>query len=156
MLESSTTPGLLEVYRAELRIFLEICSDVKERNKERRDIGIQTQKMKLDSCFMSLLEVAHKEDAEVWRELGAAYFYGYGTDKNLEQASSWYQLAANVGDAKAMVGLALCLDRNDHGGNLTAAAKWYRKAAELGDTDALKHLALGYRSGTAIPTNNKD
>ena len=105
---------------------------------------------------MRLLEVAHKEDAEVWRELGAAYFYGYGTDKNIEQAASWYQLAANAGDAKAMVGLALCLNRNDHGGNLTAAAKWYRKAAELGDTDALKHLALGYRSGTAIPINNKD
>ena len=146
----------LQDYRSELETFLAINGDPKEQDKEKRAVEIQTQKLKLESCFMRLLEVAHKEDAEVWREVGAAYFYGYGVDKNLQQSASWYQLAANSGDAKAMVGLALCLDRDDQGGNLTEAAKWYRKAAELGDTDALKYLALAYNSGRGVPMDKNE
>jgi len=147
---------LLEDYRAELKTFLAISGDFKEQDKEKRAGAAKVQKLKLESCFMRLLEVALKEDAEVWRELGRAYFYGYGVDKNLEQSASWYQLAANSGDAKAMVALALCLDRDDQGGNLTAAVKWYRKAAELGDTDALKYLALAYNSGRGVPMDTKE
>jgi len=65
-------------------------------------------------------------------------------------------LAANAGDAKAMVGLAMCLDRNDQCGNLTEAAKWYRKAAELGDTDALRYLAQAYNSGRGVPMDTEE
>lgn len=147
---------LIEDYRSELQAFLAINGDPNEQDKKKRAVEIQTQKLKLESCFMRLLEVGHKEDAEVWRELGEAYFYGYGVDKNLQQSASWYQLAANSGDAKAMVGLALCLDRDDQGGNLTAAAKWYRKAAELGDSDALRYLALAYSSGRGVPMDTKE
>lgn len=142
-------------YRSELKTFLAISGDFKEQDQEKRAGAAKAQKLKLESCFMRLLEVGHQEDAEVWRELGTAYFYGYGVDKNLEQSGSWYRLAANAGDAKAMVGLAMCLDRNDQCGNLTEAAKWYRKAAELGDTDALKYLALAYNSGRGVPVDTK-
>ena len=146
----------LQDYRAVLKTFLAINGDFKEQDKEKRAGAAKTQKLKLESCFMRLLEVAHKEDAEVWRELGTAYFYGYGVDKNLEQSGSWYRLAANAGDAKAMVGLAMCLDRNDQCGNLTEAAKWYRKAAELGDTDALRYLAQAYNSGRGVPMDTEE
>ena len=147
---------LIEDYRSELQVFLAISGDSKEQDKEKRAGAAKARKLKLASCFMRLLEVAHKEDAEVWRELGGAYFYGNGVDKNLQQSASWYQLAANSGDAKAMVGLALCLDRDDQGGNLTEAVKLYRKAAELGDTDALKYLALAYNSGRGVPMDTKE
>ena len=146
----------LQDYRSELETFLAISADFKEQDKEKRAGAAKAQKLKLESCFMRLLEVAHKEDAEVWRELGGAYFYGNGVDKNLQQSASWFRLAANAGDAKAMVGLAMCLDRNDQGGNLTEAAKLYRKAAELGDTDALKYLALAYNSGRGVPMDTKE
>ena len=145
----------LQDYRSELETFLAISADFKEQDKEKRASAAKAQKLKLESCFMRLLEVAHKEDVEVWRELGGAYFYGNGVDKNLQRSASWYQLAANAGDAKAMVGLAMCLDRDDHGGNLTAAAKWYRKAADLGDSDALRYLALAYSSGRGVPVDAK-
>ena len=146
----------LQDYRSELETFLAISADFKEQDKEKRAGAAKAQKLKLESCFMRLLEVGHKEDAEVWRELGGAYFYGYGVNKNLEQAESWFRLAANAGDAKAMVGLAVCLDRDDQGGNLTEAVKLYRKAAELGDTDALKYLALAYNSGRGVPMDTKE
>ena len=146
----------LQDYRSELETFLAISADFKEQDKEKRAGAAKAQKLKLESCFMRLLEVGHKEDAEVWRELGGAYFYGYGVNKNLQQSASWFRLAANAGDAKAMVGLAMCLDRNDQGGNLTEAAKLYRKAAELGDTDALKYLALSYNSGRGVPMDTKE
>ena len=146
----------LKEYRVELQVFLAISGDSKEQDKEKRAGEAKAQKLKLESCFMRLLEVAHKEDAEVWRELGGAYFYGYGVDKNLQQSGSWYRLAANAGDAKAMVGLAVCLDRDDQGGNLTEVVKWYRKAAELGDTDALKYLALAYNSGRGVPMDKNE
>jgi len=141
---------ILQDYRSELQAFLATNGDFKEQNIEKRAGAAKAQKLKLVSCFMSLLKVGHEESAEVWREVGRAYFYGYGVDKNLEQAVSWYQLAAKAGDAKAMVGLAVCLDRIDQGGNLAEAAKWYRKAAELGDTDALKYLALAYNPGRGV------
>jgi TPR repeat protein len=146
----------LKEYRVELQVFLAISGDSKEQDKEKRAGEAKAQKLKLESCFMRMLEVAHKEDAEVWRELGGAYFYGYGVDKNLQQSGSWYRLAANAGDAKAMVGLAVCLDRDDQGGNLTEVVKWYRKAAELGDTDALKYLALAYNSGRGVPMDKNE
>lgn len=146
----------LQDYRSELETFLAISADFKEQDKEKRAGAAKAQKLKLESCFMRLLEVGHKEDAEVWRELGGAYFYGYGVDKNHQQSGSWYRLAANSGDAKAMVGLAVCLDRDDQGGNLTEAVKLYRKAAELGDTDALKYLALAYNSGRGVPMDTKE
>jgi len=146
----------LQDYRSELETFLAINGDFKEQAKEKRAGAAKAQKLKLESCFMRLLEVAHKEDAEVWRELGGAYFYGYGVNKNLQQAAAWYRLAAKSGDAKAMVGLAVCLNRNYQGGNLTEAVSWYRKAAELGDTDALKYLALAYNSGIGVPMDTKE
>lgn len=141
----------LQDYRAELERFLAISVDFKEQDKEKCADAAKAQKLKLESCFLRLLEVAHEEDPEVWRELGGAYFYGYGVDKNLQQAASWYQLAAEAGDAKAMVGLAICLNRHDQGGNLNEAANWYRKAAELGNADGLKYLALAYNSGRGVP-----
>jgi TPR repeat protein len=146
----------LNEYRAELQAFLAISADFKEQDKEKRANAAKARKLKLESCFMRLLEVGHKEDAEVWRELGGAYFYGYGVDKNLQQAAAWYHLAAKSGDAKAMVGLAVCLNRNDQGGNLTEATKWYRKAAELGDADGLRYLALAYNSGRGVPMDKNE
>lgn len=99
---------------------------------------------------MRLLEVAHKKDAEVWRELGTAYFCGHGTIQNIEQAEAWYRLAANAGDAKAMLGVAHCLRAGNDSENLVEAVEWYRKACTLGNVAALKHLARAYGNGKGV------
>ena len=49
----------LQDYRSELETFLAISADFKEQDKEKRAGAAKAQKLKLESCFMRLLEVGH-------------------------------------------------------------------------------------------------
>lgn len=139
--------NVLKNYRSELQVFLNVFGDFEGQNKEKSLDEIRVQKLKLAVYFKRLLAISHEKDAEVWREVGTAYFFGYCGVKNVEQAEAWYQSAANAGDAKAMMGLAHCLRAGGEKANLTEAVEWYRKAAELGNISALKYLARAYASG---------
>lgn len=150
---SYSNGNFLRVYRSELQAFFVISGDFKEQNKEKRIADILTQKLKLASSFLRLLEVAHEENEEVWHEVGDAYFLGYGVEGNLAQAALWYGSAARKGHAKGMVGLARCLEASNDATNLIDAAQWYHKAVALGNTDALKYLALAYNYGRGVPVD---
>ncbi|CAB5184932.1 unnamed protein product [Rhizophagus irregularis] len=63
--------------------------------------------------------------------LAKCYYYGEGTEKNLEKAFHWYQKATENGDEKAMFNLANGYYKGEGTEkNLDKAFYWYQKAVE--------------------------
>jgi hypothetical protein len=91
---------------------------------------------------------AIRGDLTAQGKIGYAYEYGKGTEKDLEQAVTWYRKAALQGSAYGQYNLG---DMYEHGKgvkkDLQRAARWYRKAAEQGDSSAQYRLAIAYEEG---------
>lgn len=78
--------------------------------------------------------------------LGVMYDKGIGTPVDRKAAASWYQQAAEEGDAAAASALGdLIVDQDP-----SAAARWYTQAVEGGYTDAGYALGLQYSKGNGV------
>ena len=81
--------------------------------------------------FNVLKEQAEQGDMESQFQLGRCYAFGTGTEKNDQQAASWFRKAAEQGHAKAQYNLgvaymtALGVDHDD-----AEARKWFLKSAQ--------------------------
>ena len=75
-------------------------------------------------------------------------------DEDFTKAVYWYKKAAEQGDTKAQLNLAVMF-RYGTGvtEDFTQAVYWYKKAAEQGDTKAQLSLAEMYASGDGVPEN---
>lgn len=78
----------------------------------------------------------------VQAQLSAGLYYenGLGIKENLSKAVKYYKMAADQGNAEAMVCYANALYRENQD-NLDESLKWYRKSAELGNSRAQYILA---------------
>lgn len=144
---------MIRDFRLELQAFFASCDQHLDQDTAKSDSLMQNQKLKLSALFMRRLKDADSADVEDWYNFGRANFFGYETERDVETAAFWYRLAANAGHAKAMVGLALCLETSDDASAFKKAMKWYRKAAALGNADALKYLAFAFRDGKGVPVD---
>src|SRR5436305_1796883 len=108
-----------------------------------------------DSSDINWLEQAAKNgDKVATNNLALCYYYGEGTEKNLEKAFYWYQKAAENGDEDAMNNLAICYkDGKGTEKNLEKAFCWYQKAAENGGKVAMNSLAKCYEDGKVTEKN---
>lgn len=72
----------------------------------------------------------------------------YGTKADLEQAITWFEMAAMQGysEAQYMLGRIYERQRCDHGN----AAFWFQKAADQGHNGAIKELAHLYKAGFGV------
>jgi hypothetical protein len=87
--------------------------------------------------------------------LGQSYSEGKGTAKDLTQAFSWYQKAAEGGYFKAQHNVAIFYE-NGVGGmapDATKALYWYRKAAEQGSIQSVERIGSIYATGKAVDKN---
>ncbi|MFW1678493.1 tetratricopeptide repeat protein [Pontibacter sp. JAM-7] len=83
--------------------------------------------------------------ASAQNRLGEMYEFGYGTDRNPDQAYSWYLQAAEQGYVPAQHNIGRCYNFGTGiEQNFAAAESWYRKAAEQGHTDAMFFLGTLY------------
>lgn len=91
---------------------------------------------------------AENRIADAQYELSVCYYYGYGVEKDEEEAVKWSKKAAEQGHVDAQCKLGHCYysgigvkkDKKE-------AAKWYRKAAEQGSADAQYRLGECYYIG---------
>lgn len=98
----------------------------------------------VDDSPTPLPENPAKSQVEEWFDSAEKAF----KEKNYQIAFEFYQKAADLGDANAMNGLAVCY----HFGKGTSqdihkAFELYGKAADLGNIDAMMELAYNYRNG---------
>ena len=82
------------------------------------------------------------------RSLGFLYENEQGGLQDYGKARDWFEKAAAVGDAAAVVSLGL-LYENGEGGlqDYAKARDWFEKAAATGDTFAMRSLGSLYQSG---------
>ena len=79
---------------------------------------------------------------------------GKGTDEDYKEAVYWYKKAADQGDTKAQLNLAVMFKYGTGvSEDFSQAVFWYKKAAEQGDTKAQLNLAEMYASGDGVPEN---
>lgn len=109
-------------------------------------------KLAFDWCFAN----QDYQDADIWSDLGAMYYYGTGTDKNIEQALYWLRKAADHGYALAQFNLGWIYEANDGVPyNFEESARWYLLAAENGNADAQAQMGMMYTSGEGVPKDNE-
>ena len=102
--------------------------------------------------------LAEQGDAKVQFELGQAYHYGIGVDRDLSEAIRWYEMAANQDDAAAMFELGSLVYRGfdpaDKSPEAVQAAassiEWYHKASGLGSAQAQSTIGLLYGFGDHV------
>jgi hypothetical protein len=93
------------------------------------------------------------EQQEVHAELFVAwaFFTGYGTNTNVQQAVKWARQAADHGDFRAQNMLARCyLNGTGVSRNYSEAIQWFRKSAARGSDEAQTSLGLAYRDGKLV------
>jgi predicted aspartyl protease len=89
--------------------------------------------------------------------LGNAYHYGEGFQKDDTEAVKWYRKAAEQDNVEAQLNLGYIYGRHslDVGAtkDATEAVKWYRTAAEQGNGRGQRFLGLSYWLGAGVPKN---
>ena len=80
-----------------------------------------------------------------------------GVAKDMAQARTWTERAAQGGERKAMHNLGLYYFEGTGGStNQTTAAQWFRKAADLGLTDSQYNLGKLYEIGSGVTQNSAE
>lgn len=79
--------------------------------------------------------------------LGAMYFIGINTPRDLAQAEIWFLRGANDGSARAQSLLAVLYEHCKHPANYIQALKWARRAADQGNFTGQLATARFYREG---------
>lgn len=119
------------------------AAEIKSLYKQAKDGNTQARER--------LQKLAEQGIAEAQNWLGEIYYYGYGVDKDYEQAVAWYRKAAEQGEASAQNNLGVMykkgngVDKDDE-----QAVKWFRKAAEQGEALAQNNLGLMYKNGYGV------
>ena len=109
-------------------------------------------KSRCATCVSALMDIADKQDAEVWFAIGDAFSKGWGIERNRTEAMRWFQRATDAGHAGAMVRLAFCIkypcpateDAHER------AVALFRQAAELGNASGMVWLGFAYRDGAGV------
>ncbi len=82
---------------------------------------------------------------------GNAYYYGEGVAQNFSEASEWFQLAAEQGDAYAQRMIGEMYYRGEGFlQNDEESAKWFKHAADQGDAQAQAWLGHMYYNGRGV------
>lgn len=95
-------------------------------------------------AFALLKQASAEGYGEASRHLAGLYLRGLGTDKNVEKAHEMLMLAAEQGDADALISRAKYALREEH--DPKGAIGYYVRAAELGEFDGYRNAALILRS----------
>ena len=120
---------------------------------------IETEKISQDYAaeIFTLLERETKKthDAELMFRLGECYFFGVGTEKNLNAAKFWFQLLINLETAKDIferldVDIAKTYLANNFNLDAIKSLKSYKRRAKNGDSTAVKAISEICCKGTGI------
>jgi TPR repeat protein len=84
-------------------------------------------------------------------DLAAMYANGLGIKADPARAATWFNKAADLGNAAGMAGLAnLYLEGKGVGSDVAKAVGLYKRAADLGNAGALSQLALLHIQGKGV------
>ncbi len=90
--------------------------------------------------------------------LGRLYETGKGVPQDYNEAVGWYTRAADLGNIKAMLKMAVIQREGLPGINpdLASSTAWLQRAAEAGSVPAMLELGRAYRSGIGVAPNAQE
>lgn len=105
----------------------------------------------LHDMFGKTLIEAEAGDRTSMYELGRMYELGVGTERNQQEAISWYEQAAAKGNGRAAFKLGKTYYEGKHvPKDFAKAHKWFLKAVDNGNAEARTYLATMYREGQGV------
>jgi len=103
-------------------------------------------RLQAEEEMKDLRRKAEGGDALAMNDLGVCYLYGTGVPKDLKQARSWYERAAQAGNVRGLTNLGFrCLDDDEPGSY--AGLVHLAEAATRGDAYACVLLGAAYADG---------
>ena len=106
---------------------------------------------KFEKAFQWYKMAAEQGVVAAQGSLAVMYYYGQGTQKNINQAVKWFEKAAKQGDPPAQYKLALMhYEGIEINQNFEKAFQWGEKAADQGYAPAQSLLAQMYTEGEAV------
>lgn len=112
---------------------------------------------KTNGGITELSRKAAAGDTRAQLQLGIAFEFGQGVDKNIEEAMHWYRIAADRGDPEAQTDLGYLYEIGSTGSeNPAEAAKWYLRAAVSGFARAQFNLGTLYLRGVGVERSDED
>nr|DAZ40298.1 MAG TPA: hypothetical protein [Caudoviricetes sp.] len=111
-----------------------------------------------ETAFNLFFSAARNGDSGGMNCVALLFEMGYGVDADSEKAMSWYNKAANCGNASAMnqLGDIYRTGRNNVEVDYNEALKWFEMAAEANQEDAMMNLGIMYSSGEGVATDKKE
>ena len=104
-------------------------------------------------AFALLKAIADGGNAGVRNKIGTMYRDGVGTEVNILEARTFFELAAEQGNVNARVNLADILRESGDEENAARAVYWYKKAADNGNVSAYFWLGMMYKDGIGTSIN---
>ncbi|MDE5868423.1 MAG: sel1 repeat family protein [Anaeroplasmataceae bacterium] len=103
---------------------------------------------KFEEAFPILLKFALEGDAKAQYEVAYCYYFGYGVNRDFEQAGKWYEASALQDYLDAYFALANCFSKGlGKQKDLQKALYWYEKAGANGSAEGQFEAANLYFNG---------
>ncbi len=100
-------------------------------------------------CLLKCLERGEKG---IYHRLGMYAYYGYGMDKDLSKAFSYFYAGANEEEKECFYHLGVMFSKGEGTKkDMTKAFYWYSKGANSGDARSMYNLAIYYENGVYTP-----
>ncbi|MEC9326575.1 MAG: tetratricopeptide repeat protein [Verrucomicrobiota bacterium] len=143
---------------------LGIAKEIQERSNVmmQQALGLASQFKESKERALAIQQIAKAiesseaelELANLKFKLGTLYHNGIDLEKNAEQATVWYQKAAQLGHPNAQVNLALLLLKDKQSDSTPQEAiGWLMKAANQGSPEGQASLGMLYALGQGVSTD---
>ena len=143
---------------------LGIAKEIQERSNVmmQQALGLASQFKESKERALAIQQIAKAiesseaelELANLKFKLGTLYHNGIDLEKNAEQATVWYQKAAQLGHPNAQVNLALLLLKDEQSNSTPQEAiGWLMKAANQGSPEGQASLGMLYALGQGVSTD---
>ncbi|MEC7861694.1 MAG: tetratricopeptide repeat protein [Verrucomicrobiota bacterium] len=143
---------------------LGIAKEIQERSNVmmQQALGLASQFKESKERALAIQQIAKAiesseaelELANLKFKLGTLYHNGIDLEKNAEQATVWYQKAAQLGHPNAQVNLALLLLKDEQSDSTPQEAiGWLMKAANQGSPEGQASLGMLYALGQGVSTD---
>ena len=143
---------------------LGIAKEIQERSNVmlQQALGLASQFKESKERALAIQQIAEAiesseaelELANLKFKLGTLYHNGIDLEKNVDQATVWYQKAAQLGHSNAQVNLALLLLKSEESDSTPQEAiGWLMKAANQGSPEGQASLGMLYALGQGVSTD---
>lgn len=100
-------------------------------------------------AYIKALETGEKD---LYHRLGLYAYYGYGAEKNLEEAFNYFYQGANEEEKDCYYYLGVMYSKGEGvKKDYSQAFYWYQQGANAGDIKAMYNLSVYYENGISVP-----